>query len=609
MKNLIFLLLFFNINAFSQESIEKNAYQFFLDGEYQKAIVLYKKLTKNTIKANHYYPYFNSYFRLQQYAQAEKIAYKMYKKSPKNLTYLVETSICQLKQGKEAKFKNTFSQVKKKITGNKHQTINVTNTFTRYSMYMQSLEIFEKSANVNNANDFGYQKAQLYGLTGNYEKMINEYLDLLERNPSQKQLVITNIQRFLDNDGIESEINYNLVRKRLLLKVQAENNRTEFSEILIWLLMQNHDFKLALVHAKAINRRKKADGWEIYDLAKIFAKNDYFELALNAYDYIIQVGNDFDLNVLAHQGRLDALINQNKSLPSIIDSEYKKAIDQLGSNKNTINLISDYAHYKAFYIHDLESAVSLLESAMKIYNGKEINIARCKIEYADIMLLSGKIWDALLYYSEVEKEFKEHPIGHEAKLKRAKAAYYQGDFEWAKAQLEVLKASTSKLISNDAIELSLLISDNLNLDTTEAVMIAFAQAELLNFQNKSKEALNKYDSILEHYQGHSISDEIYFRKASIYEKRKMYNEAVAMLLKITSDFSYDILSDDATFNLARIYDHILEDKEKAMFFYQQIVSKHQDSIYVAESRKRYRILRGDEANKFKNDNIQYHHYC
>ena len=69
----------------------------------------------------------------------------MYKKSPKNLTYLVETRICQLKQGKEAKFKNTFSQVKKKITGNKHQTINVTNTFTRYSMYMQSLEIFEKS--------------------------------------------------------------------------------------------------------------------------------------------------------------------------------------------------------------------------------------------------------------------------------------------------------------------------------------------------------------------------------------------------------------------------------------------------------------------------------
>ena len=105
------------------------------------------------------------------------------------------------------------------------------------------------------------------------------------------------------------------------------------------------------------------------------AKYNYSDNILNypSVSIIVSAHNE-EHNI---RNLLDALINQNISLASIFDSEYKKAIDQLGSNKNTINLISDYAHFKAFYIHDLESAVSLLESAMKIYNGKEINFARC----------------------------------------------------------------------------------------------------------------------------------------------------------------------------------------------------------------------------------------
>ena len=81
------------------------------------------------------------------------------------------------------------------------------------------------------------------------------------------------------------------------------------------------------------------------------------------------------------------------------------------------------------------------------------------------------------------KDFKENPIGHEAKLSSAKVAYFQGDFSWAQAQLKVLRASTSKLIANDAMKLSLLITDNYNLDTAELPMKTFAKADLLIFQN------------------------------------------------------------------------------------------------------------------------------
>ena len=90
-------------------------------------------------------------------------------------------------------------------------------------------------------------------------------------------------------------------------------------------------------------------------------------------------------------------------------------------------------------------------------------------------------------------------IGQEAKFKKIKVDYYSGKFNWAKAQLDILKQSTSKLISNNSIELSLLISNNLNLDTTQIPLQLFAEGELLLFQNKYNEALKKFNTIEEIY--------------------------------------------------------------------------------------------------------------
>ena len=100
--------------------------------------------------------------------------------------------------------------------------------------------------------------------------------------------------------------------------------------------------------------------------------------------------------------------------------------------------------------------------------------------------------------------------------KSEKIAYYQGDFNWAQAQLDVLKSSTSKLIFNDAMNLSLLITDNYNLDTTDVPMMLFAKADLLSFQKKYNKAINLYDSILNSFKGHDLSDEIYLGKYQIY---------------------------------------------------------------------------------------------
>ena len=89
------------------------------------------------------------------------------------------------------------------------------------------------------------------------------------------------------------------------------------------------------------------------------------------------------------------------------------------------------------------------------------------MKLANILVLEDKIWEASLMYLQIEKQFKDDQLGHLAKFKNAQVYYFSGEYDWCQAQLKVLKASTSKLIANDALELSVLISDNYNMDTSE----------------------------------------------------------------------------------------------------------------------------------------------
>ena len=147
------------------------------------------------------------------------------------------------------------------------------------------------------------------------------------------------------------------------------------------------------------------------------------------------------------------------------------------------------------------------------------------------------------------------------------------------------------------MELSLLISDNYNLDTSEFPMNAFARAELLQYQRKYDQAIIKYDSILNNFEGHALSDEIYFRKAAIYLSIGEINLTIEMYKKIINEWYFDILLDDAIFSLAKIYDTQLVEPNEAMRLYEKILVEQSGSIYTEAARNRYRALRGDNLPK------------
>ena len=598
----VIILLLFTLSSFAQNNNQKIAYQYFINGDYDKAIVIYEELNKSNLSVNIYSPYFISLINTNNFSTAEKLAKRLYSKNPQRLNYLVDVIVSLKKQEKLNKFIFNLKKLYGKLDGRNSQTIQLANRFLSFEMYDIALEVYEKSSKINDLFSYDLQRAQLYGLLGENEMMVNQYLDFLLNNPNQKKVVFSNIQRFLDNNGIKDFNNTNLVKRSLLNIIKKYPDRYDFNEMLIWLFMQNQQYKLALQQVISLDRRNQNSLSKIFEITEKLLDLEKFKLAIEGLDYIISKGFNSELYITSHINKLYAetkILNNNNEDLEPINSKYNSVINEVGKNSYSILLLSNYAHFKAFYMKNLEDAKIILEDAMKITNADPTEIAECKIQYADIMLLSGNIWDALLFYSQVEKDFKENPIGHTAKFKRAKIAYYKGDFTWAQAQLDVLKASTSKLISNDAMDLSLLISDNYNLDTIDQPMMQFARADLLFFQQKYDEAILTFDSILTLFNGHDLSDEIYFRKYKIFSAKNDTESSVKMLEKIINDFSYEILIDDALYSIAKIYENKYNDSAKAMHYYQKIILDHEGSIYASEARNRFRFLRGDKINEEK----------
>jgi tetratricopeptide (TPR) repeat protein len=245
------------------------------------------------------------------------------------------------------------------------------------------------------------------------------------------------------------------------------------------------------------------------------------------------------------------------------------------------------------YINDLPKAISLLEEVIAIPGLSPHIQANAKLDLGDYYLMSGEVWEATLLYSQVDKAFVEDLIGQDARFRNAKLSYYNSDFEWAQTQFDILKTSTSKLISNDALDLSIFIMDNLGLDSNTHAMSEFAKAELLIFQNKLDESIEKLTILGNIYSEHGLKDDILYLKAKLYEKKRDYKAAEALYLEIIEHFPEEIRADNSMYYLAGLYEHQLNDPEKAKALYEILFMDYSDSTFAIDARTIFRELRGD----------------
>lgn len=575
------------------------AKEYFQNGEFEKALLYLPDLYDANPNHTIYEWYFTSLIETEDFKTAEKVVKQQVRREDRNLFLYVDWANLYAIQGKEKQASEKIDELIANLDKSRGQIQQLSRYFVEKQQAEVSLRILEKAKELNNGG-YGYEfeVAEIKGAMGKYDEMIAAYLELLRINPSYLNSVRTALLRTLNFD--EEPEYATLIQQEILKKIQQYPNITTYNEFLIWIQLQQKDFYGAYLQSKSLDLRFKEQGSRINNIAFLAYNNQDIRTAKKAFEYLVEqpeVNKSVRLKAKTYLLKIktnEAVVENDTSAFQNIGEEYQTIIDNEGVIEETAELVSDYALLLAGKLNQADNCEKLLLEAINHGNLLKISLGKLKIALADFYVTQNNVWEASLLYIQVDKTFKEDVLGHEAKLKNSLVYYYTGSFEYAQSQLDVLKASTSKLISNDAIELSLLITDNLALDTITTPLEMFARGDLLLQQEQLTEAEQTYDSVMIAYPGHSLTDEVLLRKYELSYKRKQFENAAVFLQDLVQLDSTDILADKAIYLLAELYANKLNNEILAKENYKLIITKYPGSLYAAEARKKYRKLRGEE---------------
>nr|MBC7612666.1 tetratricopeptide repeat protein [Pseudopedobacter sp.] len=595
LKSFLLAFIFFSaIKMMAQDGSRPDlASQYFKDGDYDKALSIYDQLyhAKNGDQI-FYKEYLNTLLKLKKFDEAEKVIKKKIKENPKNR---IDLGQLFLEKGEAPEADKIFKTVMDEMPANTLAISETANTFYGIGNYDYAIKTFLNGRKLLKDDEaFIYELINLYRFKRIKDGLTIEILKMVENHPEFLQLAKNNISRTFENED-----DYTFLKTQLLKKIQKSPQNISFIDLLAWQFIQQKQFDLALIQIIALDKRTDDGGGRVFSLGSMLSDNKAYDAANRAYEYLISKGEGspyyIPSRVALLRSKNQQILEGNYTLNAVesLANEYEKLINQYGKSYQTIFAIRELAHLKAFYQNQLRDAEKLLEECLAFNNIKLETQSEIKLDLADIYVLDNQRWEATLLYGQVEKTFSGEPLGQEAKFKNAKLSFYNGDFSWAKAQLDVLKASTSQLIANDALDLSLLIQDNLAFDSTGNALKLYAKADLLQYKNQDDLALITLDSVGKLYSQNDLADDILMLKSKIYLKHHEYSKASDIFKDLIKNYSFSILADDALFNLAILEEDQLNDKVNAQKHFEELIEKFPGSLYVIEARKRFRNLRGD----------------
>jgi len=598
-----------------QQSSSALAYKFYNDQDYEKAAPLFL----NLYESNRVKSYLNLYIRcltqIKDYDTAVKTLNRTIRKTGDQSLYIDLAYISET-QGEREKADEFYQKPFKKFP----QTVKTIKALgSNYSYYLKheyASQVYEIGRKVlSNPDEFHLEMATVRLMQRNYPAMLDEYLELLVTQSKYLPTVQSRIRSALTQDIDETLLE--TTKTKTMAYIQDLPGLDVFSELMIWIFLQEENFGQAIDLAVALDRRNKENGKRLLDLARTADNANAYKSAISAYGRLLEKGpaaenqdptgravpketpyRSAQIEILSTRLSLQEADNKFQySDYQKLASDYDNTIQEIGLDFRSLILVKELANIKAYHLNQLDEAIDIINKGLEIPRIPAALRAEILLDKADMMLTQNDPWEATFLYAQVEKENTQNPIGSLAKYKKAMLAYYTGNFDWAKAQLDVLKGSTSKLIANDAFELSLLIRENQDMsDSLNLGLTSLSRADYLYFQKKTDSALMVLDSLIVELPDHLIADDAIFRKAQIYLDNQQEDLALPELERIYTDYLYDIWGHKALFYLGQIYEN-LGKPEKSLEYYQELLDLFPNSFYHLDSRNRIRYLQNSVSEK------------
>ena len=515
---------------------EQLARNFFNNKEYDKAADMYQQLYVNY----RYYHYFSQYIEclifLENFKDAEKDLRSFIKNDNTTNKWRSTVTLAYVlfRNNENDKSEKILKKLISELPADKNVFMQVANVMNSKDFNEYSIMLYDRGSSISSMNyKFFMEKAQAYLSMTDFEKATENYLLQLEEDPSDYDVVKTRMSYMLRYNLEDSVIDD--IRFALLKKAQENRDNDVFAELLVWFALQMKDYQ--------------------------------------------------KMNMLKSDNTMESYSNLEKRI--------ENECIELGVSDKTIPILIIRTDILAFRLDEMDKAIDILNDAL-LLNISRLNKAKLKMELADIYLLKEEVWEATLLYSQVDKSMKEEPIGHEARFKNAQLRYYMGEFDWSLAVLKILKSATSKLVANDAMSLSLLITDNLEYDTI--ALKRLAKADYYIYQKRYELANQMLDSVNIYNPNEVSMPYLLTRKAYIAMENKDYELADSLYKRVYQGYADSYIADKALLEDAILLERYLNKKEEAMECYAKLIDEYTASVYVAQARNAYRRIRNSNVN-------------
>jgi len=608
--SLLWILLLTSTFVFAQKHAEiQLANEYLVKGDKTKALEMYRDLAKSDANVPLIHNnYLNLMVDLGQFDEAHDYLRRISRRDPQNIQYRLDVGVVYVRSGDINRADRHFREIIESVRNNVQLAKTTSDYLAARSLTEYSVMVLNETRQfLGNPFLFCLDLAMLYRIQGQQDKMVREYLSYVTQSSANIQYVKNVMQALLTKpEELES------LERLLYDKVQQNPDVEVYSDLLIWVTMQQKNFYASFIQARAYDKRYKKEGEKSMEVAKVALDNGDFDTAFRIYQYIAREYPGTANYLLARLGMIrtrEARIRE--TFPVNLDSvktlihDYQEFTERYPTNPNALEATRNQALLFANYLDEKDKAIEILNTLITNPRASLYLKSRAKLDLGDIYLIKGEPWESTLLYSQVEKTQKENPVGYEAKLKNAKLSYFKGDFRLAQEHLDILKEATTREIANDAMELSMRIKENIAFDSVGEALKQFAKVELLLYQNKTDLALERLNDIKQGqvasgdggkpivFSNHAILDDVYWLEANMRLQRGEFDHVINLLQQILSEYPDDVLADDAFFLQAEVYERYLKDREKAMEMYREFLTRFAGSVYAAEARKRYRTLRGD----------------
>lgn len=590
MNRILFLLVFLSSVLGQAQSIQL-ADNYAEQGEYEKAYSIYEKAYQgNRNNFGYLFRMVEFQQQLENYTKADSLLNQGEKIAVNKVLFPIERGYNASLQGKAELATSYYNAAIDQIDSMPQHGYTIAFAFENRSLLDQAITSYEKTMAIDPRYDYNFQAARLYGEQGKLSLMFDKYLSLIENNDQLIPRTQAIFSQFITEDAASS--GNQALRKAVLLRLR-ENPSLIYNQILSWLFIQQKDFNGAFIQEKAIYNRTKENIFNLQDLALVAHEENDDNAALAILAYVIAetpvASMKYGAQTLELKIKADAA---TASEFSAIKAAYQQLLEVYGREEQSFKLQHDYANFLAFKTGDVEESIALLSDLEKQKLAR-FQKAENKMLLADILVLQEQFNRALILYSQVQNDLPNSELAQESQFKVARTSFFQGDFPWSLTQLKVLRSAASKLIANDAMQLSLTISDHSLYDTTFVALKALAKAELKQYQNKRVEAISLYEDLLQNHKGDPIEDEALLQQATLFELESQFEKAQKNYQLIIDNHGSGILADDALYRLGLLYENHLLMPDEAQKAYETFIYKHADSIFFIDARRRYRKLRGD----------------